>query len=52
MDSRPKHLPADQRRIVTVEAVLELAGAQNPSDITTAAIAKQMELTQGALFRH
>lgn len=49
---QPKHLPADQRRAVTVEAVLELAAHQNPSDITTAAIAKQMGVTQGALFRH
>lgn len=47
-----KHLPADERRAVTVEAVVELAGEQNPTDITTAAIAKRMGLTQGALFRH
>jgi AcrR family transcriptional regulator len=32
--------------------VVELAAEQNPSDITTAAIAKRMKLTQGALFRH
>ena len=31
---------------------MALAGSQNPSDITTAAIAKHMNLTQGALFRH
>lgn len=48
---QPK-LPADERRAVTVEAVIALAGSQNPSDITTAAIAKHMNLTQGALFRH
>jgi AcrR family transcriptional regulator len=47
-----KNLPAEARRAVTVEAVVELAGSKNPSDITTAAIAKQMNLTQGALFRH
>jgi AcrR family transcriptional regulator len=47
-----KNLPADARRAVTVEAVIALAGSQNPSDITTAAIAKHMNLTQGALFRH
>lgn len=52
MSPRTKNLPADERRAVTVEAVVELAGAKNPSDITTAAIAKQMNLTQGALFRH
>ncbi|CCE22059.1 TetR/AcrR family transcriptional regulator [Methylotuvimicrobium alcaliphilum] len=52
MNSHVKHLPADERRAVTVEAVVELAGLQNPSEITTAAIAKHMNLTQGALFRH
>ena len=49
---KPRNLPADQRRAVTVEAVVELTGEQNPGDITTAAIAKRMNLTQGALFRH
>lgn len=52
MDPRAKHLPAKQRRAVTVESVLELAGSQNPSEITTAAIAEHMHVTQGALFRH
>jgi len=47
-----KHLPADERRAATVEAVVELAAEQNPSDITTTAIARHMKLTQGALFRH
>lgn len=48
----PKHLPADERRAVTVEAVVELAATQNPSEITTTAIAKHMGVTQGALFKH
>jgi AcrR family transcriptional regulator len=52
LDTHSKHLPAGERRAVTVEAVVELAGLQNPSEITTAAIAKHMNLTQGALFRH
>jgi len=52
MESNPKQLPADERRAVTVAAVIELAAEQNPSEITTAAIAKRMGLTQGALFRH
>lgn len=52
MPSRSRNLPAEERRAVTVEAVVELAAEQNPSDITTAAIAKRMKLTQGALFRH
>lgn len=37
---------------MTVEAVVALAATQNPSDITTTAIAQHMQLTQGALFRH
>ncbi len=52
MPTRARYLPADERRAVTVEAVLTLAAAINPSDITTAAIATHMHLTQGALFRH
>lgn len=47
-----KRLPADDRRAVTVAAVVALAAEQNPSEITTAAIATRMQLTQGALFRH
>ena len=52
MDIPSKRIPAAERRAVTVEAVLELAGDQNPSEITTAAIAQHMNVTQGALFRH
>lgn len=52
MNTPPKHLPADERRAVTIATVVRLAAAQNPSDISTGAIAKQMNLTQGALFRH
>ena len=52
MNTPSKRIPAAERRAVTVEAVLNLAGEQNPSDITTAAIAKHMNVTQGALFRH
>jgi len=49
---RAKPLPAETRRAVTVEAVIELAAERNPDEITTAAIASHMKLTQGALFRH
>ena len=52
MNRRSKNLPAEERRAVTVEAVVTLAASKNPSEITTAAIARQMHLTQGALFRH
>jgi len=47
-----KHLTADKRRTVTIETVIELAGEQNPSEITTATISERMKLSQGALFRH
>lgn len=52
MSTQPKNLPAEERRAATVAAVIELAARQNPTDITTAAIAQHMGLTQGALFRH
>ena len=51
-DRPTKHLSADERRTATVEAVVALAAQQNPTDITTAAIAHHMGLTQGAVFRH
>ncbi len=49
---RTPRLPADERRAVTVQAVLALAAEQNPADITTTAMAERMQMTQGALFRH
>ena len=52
MSSTSKYLSASERRAVTVEAVIALAAEQNPSQITTAAIAERMGLTQGAIFRH
>ncbi|MBP7133446.1 MAG: TetR/AcrR family transcriptional regulator [Aquabacterium sp.] len=52
MNTPTKHLPADERRAATVESVVALAASCNPSDITTAAIAEHMQVTQGALFRH
>ena len=52
MNERPPHLPAEERRAATVQAVIDLAGEQNPAEITTTAIADRMGLTQGALFRH
>lgn len=52
MPIQSKHLRADERRELTVRTVVDLAAEQNPSEITTAAIAKRMHVTQGALFRH
>ena len=50
--SKNRHLPADERRELTVRAVVDLCGREDPARITTAAIAKYMQVTQGALFRH
>ena len=52
MRSTANYLPADERRVVTVETVINLAATTNPTDITTSAIAARMGLTQGAIFRH
>ena len=52
MTSGPKYLPATQRRAATVAAAVSLAAHNNPSEITTTAIAQHMGLTQGALFKH
>lgn len=54
MNKKPAgtRLPAAERRASTVQAVLDLAAAENPAEITTGAIAEQMHITQGALFRH
>lgn len=52
MSTRPRNLPAEERRTMTVAAVLDLAATQNPNEITTAAIAQRVGLTHGALFRH
>lgn len=51
MNTRTR-LSASDRRDVTVETVMALAGEGNPAEITTAAIAERMNLTQGAVFRH
>ncbi len=47
-----RHLPAEQRKALTVQTVIDLAARMDPSRITTARIAEHMGLTQGALFRH
>lgn len=52
MKTRPTYLRASDRRVATVEAVVALAANHNPSEITTTAIAHEMGLTQGAVFRH
>lgn len=45
-------MPSEARRAAMVETVIKLAAEQNPTDVTTAAIATRMGVTQGTLFRH
>lgn len=52
MAEHTKHLPSNERKAVTIEAVIQLAAQHNPSEITTTAIARHMGVTQGALFKH
>jgi TetR/AcrR family transcriptional regulator len=52
MTTTAKPLPADERRTLTIETAIRLAGERNPGDVTTGAIAERMGLTQPALFRH
>ncbi|QKK02990.1 MAG: TetR/AcrR family transcriptional regulator [Pseudomonadota bacterium] len=42
----------EQRQSATVEAVVHLCGQQDPSTLTTARIAREIGLSQGALFKH
>ncbi|PHQ27310.1 TetR family transcriptional regulator [Marinobacter guineae] len=42
----------EQRQSATVEAVVQLCAEQDPSTLTTARIADEVGLSQGALFKH
>lgn len=42
----------EQRQSATVEAVVHLCAEQDPSTLTTARIADEVGLSQGALFKH
>ncbi|MDQ7033224.1 MAG: TetR/AcrR family transcriptional regulator [Desulfonauticus sp.] len=52
MSRSSKHLPAEERRKLIIETVIKLSAQQNPKNLTTEAIARHMNVTQGALFRH
>lgn len=52
MSGFPRYLSAEERRAMIVRSVLELAAVQDPLEITTAAIAGRMGLSQAAVFRH
>lgn len=51
MSPRP-YINSEQRQAETVEAVIRLCGEHNPDELTTAGIASELKLSQGALFRH
>lgn len=44
--------PSETRQTEIIEAVLDLAARGNPADITTADIAGELNLSQGAVFKH
>lgn len=46
------YLSTEQRQSETIEAVIHLCGNQDPSTLTTARIADEVGLSQGALFKH
>ncbi|MFW3615195.1 TetR/AcrR family transcriptional regulator [Billgrantia antri] len=50
--SGKRNLTAEERRERTVDTVIELSAQDDPANITTGSIAKHMQVTQGALFRH
>ena len=47
-----KRLGADERREEIVRVTLELAARQGVDDVTTQDMAREMGVTQGAVFRH
>lgn len=47
-----KRLGADERREEIIRVTLELAAKQGIDDVTTQDMAKEMGVTQGAVFRH
>lgn len=44
--------PTQTRQTEIIEAVLDLAARGSPADITTADIASELKLSQGAIFKH
>lgn len=55
-DNRPPskrdYQSTEQRQSAGIEAVVHLCGEQDPSTLTTARIASEIGLSQGALFKH
>lgn len=50
--SKRAYQSTEQRQSATVEAVVHLCAEQDPSTLTTARIADEVGLSQGALFKH
>ncbi len=48
----PARLPTAERQALIVAAAIALAGRHSPDAITTGDIAREIGLTQGALFKH
>jgi AcrR family transcriptional regulator len=48
----PIRLPTEERQALIVAAAVRLAGGLSPAAITTGDIAREIGLTQGALFKH
>ena len=51
-DSNQTRLPTEERQAAIVAATLKLAIDASPAQITTAAIAEAVGVTQGAVFKH
>jgi len=48
----PARLPTEERQALIVAAAIGLAGRNSPAAITTGDIAREVGVTQGALFKH
>ena len=48
----PTRLPTEERQALIVAAAITLAGRNSPDAITTGDIAREVGVTQGALFKH
>ena len=48
----PTKQPTETRQTALVAAALALAAERSPSEVTTAALAQAVGITQGAVFRH
>lgn len=50
--SKRAYQSTELRQSATIEAVVQLCGEQDPATLTTARIADEVGLSQGALFKH